>query len=371
VRALFVTAGLLAIAGAAGAAGAAVPQPHTLSRSASGPIEALAQDGHDLAWAAGGGTKCNTVHVVGPDGSEVMPQPTTDSMTCHWDLTDGPMQLAFAAGISTALWTLHESGSSPVDYVMTAQVGGSEQRVDRLTHASDGTGLWLGGLVGAGTTLAYSFVDVEYVDKLGCASGGSCKKQIAGGGINLVSNGHSTPLVGAKPALGLAAASGRLAYVPATAVTATGAPTAGATAAIQIVDATSGAQCSVVHPQGVPLAIALSPHVLAVLTRSSGNVQLTWYAVPTAHGDTGCAVTTSQLSSAAVPRNTVPQIATSDHWVVYRAGRMLRGISVASGRVRTLARVAGTGIGLSLEAGQLAWAENWTDYGRIRALTVG
>ena len=43
----------------------------------------------------------------------------------------------------------------------------------------------IGGILYAigGTTLAYSRVDVEYVDPLACASGGSCAKEIADGGI--------------------------------------------------------------------------------------------------------------------------------------------------------------------------------------------
>lgn len=365
---MLATAGLLALAGAAAAA---TPQPYTLSRSPNGPIDALTQDSHEIAWVTGGGSKCNAVHILGPGGASTLPQPSTDSMTCHWDLSDGQMQLALASGPSAALWTLHEDGTTAVDYVMTAQVGGSEQRLDRLAHASDGTGLWLGGLAGAGTTLAYSSVDVEYVDKLGCASGGSCKKQIAGGGINLVSNGHSTPLAGAKPALGLAAAGGRIAYIPATRVDANGDPMGGANGWILVVDASTGAQCASVSAPGVPIAIALSAHVLAVLARSNGLERVAWYGIGPANQPPHCFADMTQLGSTAVPRATVRQLAASDRLIVYRVGNVLRGISVAKGVVKTLARTALSPLGLSLEAGQLAWAENRTDSGRIRALTVG
>lgn len=358
----------------AGAAGAALSQPRTLIRSTTGPIEAVTQDGHYLAWAAVGGSKCNVVRVLGPTGgNQVTPQPATGSMTCHWDLSDGTMQLAFASASSTALWTLHESGDNPVDYVMTAQMGGSEQKVDRLAHASDGTGLWLGGVVGAGGTLAYSSVDVEYADPLGCASGGSCRKTIAGGGIQLVALGSSTPLPNAKPALELAAANGLLAYVPASRVDKSGAPKPGSNASIQVVDATTGAQCAVVSSPGIPLAIALSSHVLAVLAHSNGSERLVWYGLrpSSTEGGPGCSTDATQLGSVAVSSRTTPQLAASDRLVVYRVGQALRGVAVSTGVVRTLAQVEGTPVGLSLQAKQIAWAENTSSAGRIRALSLG
>ena len=45
-------------------------------------------------------------------------------MTCNWNLGDGQPQLAVAARISTALWTLHESGTPNFDQVIAATVGG-------------------------------------------------------------------------------------------------------------------------------------------------------------------------------------------------------------------------------------------------------
>ena len=53
---------------------------------------------------------------------------------------------------------------------MTASIGGPEKQLTRLAHASDGTGDWLGGVAGAGRTLAYSWDDVEYVDPDACLS---------------------------------------------------------------------------------------------------------------------------------------------------------------------------------------------------------
>jgi hypothetical protein len=357
VRVLIAAAGLLALAGAAAAG---TSQPQTLLRS-PGPVDAITQDGRAVAWLASGGSKCNAVHVVGPKGSGTMPQPSSTSMTCHWNLAAGRSQLAFASGVSSALWTLHESGSVRFDYVLSAREHGSEQQIDRLAHASDGTGWWLAGVAGAGTTLAYSKVDVEYVDKLGCLKGGSCKKKIAGGGIYTVSDGQATELPASPPALELAAAGNRIAYVPATAVAKSGAPAPNRSAAVVIVDAHKGTVVSQAQPDGLPLAIALSPHVLAILTRHGHHDRVSWYAA--GNGE--------KLGSSAVPRSTAPQLTASNRVVVYRVGRLLRGIALGSSHTRKLARTAPNAVGPSLLRHRLVWAENTAKDARIRELFLG
>ncbi len=356
MRALIVTAGLLVVAGTAAAASA---QPATVRHSPS-PVEAVAQDGGLLAWLSGDGSKCNVVHVSGRGTNELLPRPATGSMTCHWDLSAGAQQLAIAAGSAEALWTLHESGSVPFDYVMSAQVGGKEVQVDRLAHDSDGTGWWLGGLAGGGKTLAYSSVEVEYVDKLGCASGGSCKKKIAGGAIQFVSAGHATPLANSLPALDLAVSDGRIAYVPATAVAKNGTPVPSSSANVQVADIAKGTFVQA-KPVGVPLAVALASRVLAVLTRGARNTRLTWYDPATGTKQGGIAVS----------GKTSPELAANNAVVVYRVGRVLRVLVVATGRTHVLASVAGAPVGLSLYRSRLVWAENRRASGDIRSLTVG
>jgi hypothetical protein len=360
VRVLIVIAGLLAVAGVAAGADT---RPVTLSSSVA-PVDAVAQDGGLVGWLAGGGSKCNVVHVLSPDGTQAFPKPATDSMTCHWDLSAGNPQLALAAGSSAALWNLHATGSVPFDYVMSAKVGGREVRVDRLAHESDGNGSWLGGIAGEGTTLAYSMVDVEYVDQLGCLSGSApCKKKIAFGGVFLVADGEATRLPGSDPALELAASAGRLAYVPARAVAKNGQPMPNRVAPIEVVDARTGAVVSQAPPNGLPLAIALSPRVLAVLTRTTFHERITWY-------DAADGVV---LGSTLVPGNTSPQLAAGDRTVVYRVGRVLRAISTVSKRVRTLARFTSSAsvVGLSIQHGRVIWAENADGTGRVRSLSLG
>lgn len=351
VRALIVIAGLLVFAGIAAAA---TPTPTTIER-VPGRVEALAQDGPMLGWLSGDGTHCNTIHMSGGGNTYVLPQPTSTSTTCHWDLSQGVEHLAIA-GASAALWTLHERGS---DYVMTAEVGGAEVKIDRLDHQTNGRGWWLGGTTGAGSTLAYSSVDVEYVDPLACASGGSCKKKIAGGEIDLVSAGQASPLPGSGPALGLAASNGRIAYFPATNVV-KGVPVSSAGALIRVTDVSDGSVISQASPVGVPLAIGLSAHVLAVLSRTSSGLRVTWY--DPASGQ--------KLAGVAVPLTTAPELGVDDQVVVYRYGRIQRAIVLATRHIRALGETAPSHLGLSLADGRLVWAENGATSSRIRALSL-
>jgi hypothetical protein len=359
VRALLATAGLLVLAGTAAAGPSTV---HTLRKSSGGPIEAIAQDGNLVAWFSSSSRACDAIHVLAPGKPDrSFPQPSSGSMTCHWDLSDGHPQLALAARTAAAIWTLHESGPAPFDYVVTAPIGGPERKVDRLAHASDGTGDWLGGVTGSDRTLAYSWVDVEYVDKIGCLSGKSCAQKIAGGGIKLVSATASTTLPGSDPALSLATAGGLLAYIPATAVGKGGQPAASPGTAIQVVDADSGNEVSHVTPRGTPLAIALSPNVLAVLAQLGDHDRISWYDP----------IVGTKIGSVAVSPQTSAQIAADDDLIVFRVGRLLNGIDTGTGKIRTIVKVAQNALGPSLERGELVWAENTDQLGRLRAVPVG
>lgn len=357
MRAFLAAAGLLALAGSAAAG---PPTAHTLRKSPGGPIEAIAQDGNLVAWLSSSDRACDEVHVFStglPD--RTAPQPSSGSMTCHWDLTDGQPQLAVAGRTSMALWTLHESGPTPFDYVVAAPIGGPERQLDRLAHADNGTGKWLGGVAGSGRTLAYSWDDVEYVDKLGCLAGGSCKQKIADGGIRIVTRTGDQPLPQAGPALQLAASAGRIAYIPAT-VAKSGRPLASADNSVYVVDGTTGDPYGQAFVRGIPAAIALSPHVLAVLTQRGPRDRISWFS---AGGGT-------KLGSVLVSRRAAPQLATTDQLIVYRVNRTLFGVSTATGRIQVLAKTAPDAVGLSLENGELVWAENREDVGRVRALAA-
>ena len=358
MRVLLATAGLLVLAGAA-AAGS--PTAHTLRKSPNGPIQATAQDGGSVAWFSSNAQACDAVRVLTPGSPDrSLPQPSSGSMTCHWDLTDGQPQLAFAAGMSTALWTLHESGPAPFDWVVAASVGGPERQIVRLAHASDGTGKWLGGVAGAGRTLAYSWNDVEYVDKLACLSGGSCRRKIEDGGIGVVTRTTDQPLPKAGPALQLAVSQGRIAYIPATTVKANH-PGASPNSYVYVVDGVSGNVLGRAFVRGVPAAIALSPHLLAVLTQSGPHDRVSWFS-PTGE---------SKLGSVLVSRRAEPQLAASDQLIVYHVDRTVYGVSTANGQIRKLVKTGSDPVGLTFKKGELVWAENRSDDGRLRSLSVG
>jgi hypothetical protein len=282
-------------------------------------------------------------------------------MTCSWNLGDGQPQLAVAARISTALWTLHETGTPNFDQVVSGTVGGPERQLLRFSHATDGTGKWLGGVAGAGKTLAYSWDDVEYVNPEACLSGGSCKQKIADGGIRIVTRTSDSPLPGAQPALQLAASTGRIAYIPAT-VSKGGRPSATTSASLPIVNASSGAVLGEASVGGIPIAIALSPHVLAVLTtQGTAHDKISWFSASDG----------TKLGSAVISGRAAPQIAASDKLTVYRVGGLLRSITTANGHSAKLVTTPANAVGLWLADGRLIWAENHGGTGRLRALAVG
>ena len=296
------------------------------------------------------------VHLDGGGRNFVLPQPSNTSMTCHWALSSGGRALAVATDAAAALWTLHEPRS---DFVMSAQVAGREIEVDRLAH-TNGTGWWLGGISGSGVTLAYSSVDVEYVDPLGCGSRGSCKKKIAGGGIDLVTAGQKVALPKAGPALALAANNDRIAYIRATTVAKNGAPASSPGAPVPVEDVSTGTIVSQAKPVGVPLAVGLSSHVLAILSRNVHFLRLSWYD----------AATGEKLGGIGVPIQTAPELAVSDQFVVFRFGRNLRALRLSTRHVHPLGKTAQNYLGLSLDSGRLVWAENHKTFGLIRALPI-
>jgi hypothetical protein len=360
VRALLAAAGLLVLAGSALAGR---PTVHTLRRSNAGPIAAIAQDNTTAAWFTSNTRgACNEVHMLSPGKRDrTLPQPESGTTTCSWEQPGWQPQLAVAGRISTALWTLHESGPAPFDSVVAASAGGPERMIDHLAHASDGTGKSLGGVAGAGRILAYSWDDVEYVNPEKCLSGGSCKQKIADGGIKLVTRTAVTALPNVGPALQLAASAGRIAYVPATVVKA-GRATTTANNVLQIVDATSGNLVGTAQVHGIPIAIALCSHVLAVLTtQGTSHDRISWFSASDG----------TKLGNVVISGSAAPQLAVSDKLIVYRVGLLLRYVAVRTGRIGKLVKTGLDYVGLSLAHHRLLWAENHNTSGRLRALAVG
>jgi hypothetical protein len=360
VRLLLAAAGILSVVSGSGSSG---PSVETLYHSSSGTIASFAQDGELLAWFSPGSGHCNTVHVLSLRGVEVtLPKPGTNNVTCRWTIGKAPVGLALGAQAGGALWTLHEQASVDLDYVLGADVREPrERRFGQLAHTRAGAGLWLGGVAGDGDTLVYSLATVGYVDQLGCLSGGSCRRTITGGGVHRIVGRRDSVVRGTRAALQVAASAGRIAYIRAAAVPSDGRPVANAHLPIEVREATTGDLVSRVEPDGLPLAVALAPHHVAVLARTAGKLHVSWY-----EADSG-----RRVGSVPVPRGAAAQLTASDRVVVYRVGTLIEGIDLASHRAHELVRAASRPIGLSLEGTRLAWAENLEGTGRIRALDLG
>jgi hypothetical protein len=342
---------------------AAKPRPQTIYQLTGGTIQAFAQDGQAIAWFTPSTKACNAVSVLSvANGARVLlpdESPGAPNVTCRWEVVQ-PVRLALAG--DDALWTLREVGPVPFDYILGAGVSDPrERRFKEVAHAGKGPGLWLGGIAGSRTTLVYAVASVAYVDEVACLSGGSCEMKIAGGGIYRVMGRKPPPLIeGTTAAVSVAASATSVAYVPAASVGKGGMPLPAADLPIEVRDVRTGALISHAMPQGTPLAIALSATVLAALERTPSGLRIAWY--DPASGDL--------RGSVPVPAGTAPELTANDQVVVFRVGRSIRSVAVATQKVTTLTQAAATPIGLSIAGARVAWAENVKGRGRIRALTV-
>jgi hypothetical protein len=361
------------LAAAVSLAAAAVPSASATTRTETlvpltpGKISAFAQDDRLITWFTPRAKGCNAVHVRSVfNGLKVdLPkQRDSHNVTCRWNIGNSPVTLAIAGKTSNVLWTLHEDSPLQFDYLVGAGAGDRrERRLQELAHTNRGNGLWLGGVAGDGATLAYAVTSVDYEDEAGCLAGtDSCLMKIAGGGVYRVVGRQRPKLVPGttRGAVAIAAGGGKIAYVGTGSITKRGKPVAGADLPIQVVDAANGGVVSSISPQGTPLAIALSAHVLAALERTPLGLRLASYSVSSGQ----------PIGSAPVALATSPELTVSDRFVVFHVGRSIRAVQIATGRVKTLITAAAPPIGLSLEGNRLAWAENLRRGARIRALHV-
>ncbi len=125
-------------------------------------------------------------------------------------------------------------------------------------------------------------------------------------------------------------------------------------------DVSTATIVSQAKPVGVPLAVGLSAHVLAILSRNVHFLRLSWYDPATGE----------KLGGIGVPIQTAPELAVSDQFVVFRFGRSLRALVLTTRHVHPLGKTATNYLGLSLDSGRLVWAENHKTSGAIRALPL-
>ncbi|MFL5911221.1 MAG: hypothetical protein ACJ768_11695 [Gaiellaceae bacterium] len=339
-------------------------------------IAAFTQDGSLVAWFAPKASKgCNEVWLW-QLGSARQPLPAEGAayrnVTCGWQVPAGsPVGLAVSVnnGHPALLWTLHESAAQALrfDYVLGATVADPrERRFQEVAHANHGAGLWLGGVAGSTGTLVYAVAQVAYKDQVACLSTpkepGACDLKVTDGGIYRIV-GRKAPLKikNAPAAVAVAASGNDVAYVSASgAASADGHPLASPTVPVEVRDITTGSLVTSVSPEATPVAIGLSAKILAVLSRSGGQLALDWYDV-----STGKPIGTLQL-----PLGASPALSVSDSAIVFRVGSSIRAVAVHGRRIRTVAKATGTPIGLSIAGNRIAWAENVAGRGRIRAVTL-
>jgi len=352
-----------AVGVAAAVHGAAAPQPQTLYVQAGATISAFAQDGPNIAWFAPSTTQCNTVHVLSLANGlhPVLPLQSARNVTCRWEVGSSPVGLALAG--SRVVWTLREASPIPFDYLLGAGVvDRKERRYQEIAHTLSGSGLWLGGVAGDGSTLVYSVTSIDYEDEAGCLAGTSpCTMKIVGGGVfRMAGRPKLIPGTDRTGAVAVAVSGATVAYVPSAEVGKQGLPLAGTDQPIDVVSAVSGAPIATVHPRGTPIAISLSPKIVATLERTPLGLRIAWYA--SASGQ--------PVGSVPVSSKTDPTLTSSDRTIVYRVDRSIRAVDIPTSKARTLAHAAANPIGLSLEGHRLAWAENLKGVARIRALTL-
>ncbi|HXH97422.1 MAG TPA: hypothetical protein VNH40_09460 [Gaiellaceae bacterium] len=356
---------LLAALGVLSLLGSGSPQPdvQTVYQDTSGPITAFAADGALLAWFERGAHRCNAVHVVSLTGVKVtLPKQAARNVTCRWSVGDGPVSLAVAEKTVGALWTLKEEAQINLDYVVGADASHPrERRFDQVAHTPAGAGRWLGGIAGNGSTLVYAVTEVGYVDQVACLSGGSCRLKLTGGAIHQVVGRRNPAVPDTGPAVAVAVAAGRVAYIPADDIGPGGLPLATADAPIPVRSARTGELVTSIAPDGLALGIALAPHVLALLVRRGEQTSVAWY--DPADG--------TLLGSVSVPQATSPRLAASDTMIVYTVGKALYAIDLTGASAQKLLATPVTPFGVSVDDNRVLWAENVDGLGRIRSLVVG
>ena len=119
-----------------------------------------------------------------------------------------------------------------------------------------------------------------------------------------------------------------------------------------MVDAGTGASIASVRPQGTPLAIALSPHVLATLELTHRGLRLAWYARDEQ--------LRTAIGSVAGPADDSPEAERKrpDSRVFTSARSISARPTIRHRSGRSLVTRRRPPIGLSLEGSRLAWAEN-------------
>jgi hypothetical protein len=364
---------LLVSSGAAYSRSQASPTTLVLAK---GEIFAFAQDGNQIAWASygtGDRSDCARQVRIGLLGSKQQKLVTKRTgPTCNSRdrfrsgfYEDMPV---FALAGERALWTMegfkvtkgtYVSYQNPVaaSYSDTRDVGLKSYKNDPSKEAGD----VLVGISGDSSTLVYGVTTVG--GSPNCRYDDTCV--ILDGGVFRVVGTSEVAVPGAPPPAMLAASGNAVAIVVAERVRYWSDVLSGLPAHVTVIDAVTGASIGSFSPKERPTAIAFAPSVVAVLESVSGTkagAQIEFYTPAGA-----------LLRTVAVPLWPTG-LSTTNTRAVFRVGKSIRTVSVATGDITTVATAANAPIGLSIEGTRVAWAENvkirGVYRGRIRAITV-
>jgi hypothetical protein len=341
----------------ASAAPAPAPKPRTLVTT-QGRILGLAQDGAGFAWLEYGRQgRCNRIHVRFGNRERLLPA-GAGGATCRWRRALTRAGLALAG--RRVLWTLHRPGTVERDFVFTAGLGDpSERRLATLGHGKDGVGTWLGDIGGDGATLAYSTVDISYVDESDCRRGEDCAVRLSGGATWRVVRKGIREIPDAGGAMAMAVGAGRVALVAPTRTSEDGRPFAGPGEPIRILNGVTGRMEGVLHSPVQVKELALSPEWAVALTSGNRRKAIELYNLDSERF-LGDSVVGPKASDVSVSANKM---------IVYRIDNTIWSLD-PDGNRRKLVTTSTAPFGLSIEDRRVIWAENTGGTGRIRALTL-
>ena len=340
---------------AAGAAPARPVQPHTLVAT-RGKIFAFAQDGGWMGW-------------IGGDARVRVRRLSTGRTTIvgKVDRPERASTAVIAMARSRALWAWDSGGNNVEETIATGAPGAKARGVDLLQGDLRGTGGGerFSGVAGDGATLAYGWVAETCVNRpFGCDVPWTDPLVVTGGGVVLVGTSHGSPRAPAiaevaPPAI-LGVGQGHLAVVPARSPTPPGmfVPRVAEDGPVSVSDLGGRLKLSA-RLDGIIRDVALFRDQLVVLLEQPDGSRV----IRRFDAESGEEFSRSR----ALPPGTV-DVSAGSGGIVFRVGA---GIYVLHGSApKRVARAAGTPIGLSIEGRRIAWAENVSGHGRIRAVTL-
>ena len=365
---------LLVSSGAAYSRSQASPTTLVLAK---GEIFAFAQDGNQIAWASyGTGDRSDCarqvrIGLLGSKQQKLVTKRTGPTCNSRDRFRSGIYEdmPVFALAGERALWAMEGFKVTKETYigyqypVAVSHSGTRDVALKSYEHdPSKEDGDVLVGISGDSSTLVYGVTTVG--GSPNCRDDDTCV--ISGGGVFRVVGTSEVAVPGAPPPAMLAASGNSVAIVVAERVLDWSDVLSGLPAHVTVIDAVTGASIGSFSPKERPTAIAFAPSVVAVLesivSGTKAGAQIEFYTPAGA-----------LLRTVAVPLWPTG-LSTTNTRAVFRVGKSIRTVSVATGEITTVATAATAPIGLSIEGTRVAWAENikihGIERGRIRAITI-